>query len=81
MTTLGNFGIDTENFRDDMLVRFADINNLKIINTFFDRKTSKEGTWKNLNGKTKDYIYFIFTNKLNTVKNAVVLNILNSSDL
>ena len=41
---LPNFGIDTQNDRGDMLVGFAERNNLKIINTFFDCKASKKRT-------------------------------------
>ena len=44
MTALGNFGIDTQNDRVDMLVRFAERNNSKIMNTFFDCKVSKKWT-------------------------------------
>ena len=44
MKMLPNFGIDTQNDRGDMLVGFAERNNLKIINTFFDCKASKKRT-------------------------------------
>ena len=37
-----------------MLVGFADKNNLKMINTFFDCKASKKWTWKSLNGEIKN---------------------------
>ena len=39
MTALGKFGIlDTQSDRGDMLVGFLEKKNLKIMNTFFDRK-------------------------------------------
>ena len=37
-------------------------------------------TWKNPNGETKKEIVYIFTNKLTTVNNVTVLNILKSCD-
>ena len=46
MTSLGNFALETGNDRGDMLVRFAERNNLKIMNTFFDHKASKNNTLK-----------------------------------
>ena len=74
MKTLENFGIDTQNDRGDMLVGFAERNNLKIMNTFFDHKVSKKWMWKRQNGKTKNEIDFILTYKLNSVKNVAVFN-------
>ena len=53
-----------------MPVGFAEKNNLKIINTFFNRKASKK--WKSLNGEIKNEINFILTNRLNTVRNVAV---------
>ena len=52
---------------------------LKIMKTFFHRKARK-WTWKTPNGETKIEIDFIPTNKLNTVKNAAILNELMSSN-
>ena len=72
MTTIGNLGRYNQNDNDDMLVWFAGRNNLKIMNTFFVRKASK--MWKNPNGETKNEIDFFLTNKLNTVKNMVLLS-------
>ena len=42
MTELGHFGIDNQNDRGDLLVGFAAKKNLRIMNTFFDRKASME---------------------------------------
>ena len=81
MTALGNFGIDTRNERGEMLVGFAERNNLKIMNTFFMRKASRKWTWKSPNGETKNEIDFILTDRQNTVKNVAVLNKLKSSDI
>ena len=44
MTVKRNFGIDTRNDSGDMLIRFAERNNLMIINTFFYHKASKKLT-------------------------------------
>ena len=61
-----------------MLVGFAERNNLKIMNTFFDHKVSKKWTWKSPNSETKNEIDFILTDKLNTVRNVAALNKLKS---
>ena len=71
---------DTENYTYDMLVGFAERNNSRIMNAFFDRKTNKKWTWEIPNGETKEDIYSILTNELNTVKNVAILNTLKSSD-
>ena len=42
------------------------------MSTFFDRKASKNWTWKSSNSETKSEIDFILTHKLNTVKNVIV---------
>ena len=42
ITALGNFGIDTRNYRRDMLVGFAERNHSEMIDTFLDRKASSE---------------------------------------
>ena len=42
MTPLRNFKIDTQNYSSDIIVEFAEKKNLKIMKTFFDRKTSKK---------------------------------------
>ena len=44
MIALGNFGIYTQIDRGDMLVGFAERNNIMIISTFFDHNTSKKWT-------------------------------------
>ena len=44
MTAHGNFGVHTQNYKDNMLVGYTIINSLKIMNTFFDRKASKKWT-------------------------------------
>ena len=67
MTTLGKFGIDTRKDRGDMLVGFAVRTNLEIMNTYPYCKPSKII-------ETKNEIYFIPANKLNTAKNMAVLN-------
>lgn len=38
MTPVGSFGIGTRNNGGDMLLRFAERNNLKVTNTFFECK-------------------------------------------
>ena len=51
-----------------MLIELAEKSNLKIMKTFFDCNASMKWTWKFPNSEIKNEIYFVFTNKLNTVK-------------
>ena len=43
MTALGNFGIDTQNDRGDMLVGFAERNNLKVTNNSSNVRQVRSG--------------------------------------
>ena len=43
-TAVGNFGIGNRNDRGDFLVEFAERNQLKIMNTFFQKKENRRWT-------------------------------------
>ena len=77
---MGNFGIGSRNNRGDMLVEFAERNNLKIMNTFFNKKENRKWTWRSPNGETKNEIDFILSEKASIIKDVTVLNKLKSSD-
>ena len=76
-TAVGNFGIGNRNDRGDLLVEFAERNQLKIMNTFFQKKANRKWTWKGPNGITKNEIDFILTNRSDIVKDVTVLNKVN----
>ena len=78
--SVGKFGIDRRNDRGDMLVEFAEKNNLKIMNTFFLKKINRKWTWRSPNGETKNEIDFILSDKKHIIKDVTVLNKLKSSD-
>ena len=59
---------------------FAEKNNLKVVNTFFQHMVNKMWTWKSLNGETKNEMYFIVTNRLLKENNVVVFNKFKSTD-
>ena len=45
-TSVGNYGYKERNDRGDLLVEFAQANQLKIANTFFKKKYTRKWTWK-----------------------------------
>ncbi|XP_072033242.1 uncharacterized protein [Amphiura filiformis] len=75
---MGKFGLGTRNDRGDKLIEFAISNKLKIMNTFFKKSASRRWTWRSPNGKTKNEIDFILTNKPNTIHDVKVLNKVNT---
>lgn len=50
---VGNLGIGTCNSAGDALVGFAEKNNLKLMNAFFRKRTSRKWTWKGPDEMTK----------------------------
>ncbi|XP_072016969.1 uncharacterized protein [Amphiura filiformis] len=75
---MGKFGLGTRNDRGDKLIEFAISNKLKIMNTFFKKSASRRWTWRSPNGKTKNEIDFILTNKPNIIHDVKVLNKVNT---
>lgn len=51
-TSLGPHGVDLRNAREHATVDVAENHLLKIMNTFFDMKALRRGTWKFTSGLT-----------------------------
>ena len=75
-TSVGNHGIGTRNERGQRLVEFAESRSLRIMNTFFQKRTGRKWTWKSGSG-IKNEIDFILTNRRVTVKNVGVIGKVN----
>ena len=74
---IGKFGVGERNDRGELLVSFAEKHNLKVMNTFFQKRKGRKWTWKSPNGATKNEIDFILGDKNNSIKNVTVINKVN----
>ncbi|GBP18412.1 Craniofacial development protein 2 [Eumeta japonica] len=68
------YGKKARSKNGERLVNFAQENALKILNTKFKRKESKMWTWISPDGKTKNEIDFIMTNKSKYFSNMKVIS-------
>ncbi|XP_030753938.1 craniofacial development protein 2-like [Sitophilus oryzae] len=71
---IGNFGLGERNDRGDMLVNFLNNEKLYCMNTFYQKQTQKKWTWRSPDGRVKNQIDFILTNKNTICKDVDVLN-------
>ena len=71
----GNFGYGIRNDRGDDLINFAIANKLKIMNTFFKKKSNKRWTWHSPNFENVNEIDYALTDKSSIVRNIEVLNV------
>jgi hypothetical protein len=75
--TIDQFGSGQRNDRDDRLIEFAICNKLKIMNTLFKKSASRRWTWRSPDGKTKNEIDFILTDKPTIFQDVKVVNKVN----
>ena len=61
--TIGRHGYGDMNERGERLLEFCSENQLCITNTYFQHKPSRKWTWSHPNGRSKNMIDFIITNK------------------
>ncbi|XP_030747799.1 craniofacial development protein 2-like [Sitophilus oryzae] len=73
-TSLGGFGLGDRNERGETLLGFLLQNNLFQMNSFFQKRSARKWTWKSPDGRTKNEIDFIITDKRHIVKDLTVLN-------
>ena len=71
-TTLGKFGLGDRNGRGQMIVDFASRNELKVMNTFFQKSLHKKWTWKAPNGSVKNEIDYVMAKRPTTVTDVSV---------
>ena len=77
---VGNYGLGSRNNRGDLLVEFAERNNLRIMNTFFCKRESRKWTWRSPNGEHKNEIDFILCDNPGVVQDVEVLGRVRCSD-
>lgn len=73
-SSLGNFGSEGRNARGETLLGFLLQHNLYQMNSFFKKKAHRRWTWESPDGRTKNEIDFIITDKRQIVKDVTVLN-------
>lgn len=71
---LGKFGSEGRNDRGESLIGFLLQNNLYLMNSFFYKKPHRRWTWESPDGRTRNEIDFIITDKKHLVKDVTVLN-------
>lgn len=72
--SLGNHGLEGRNDRGETLLGFLLQNNLFQMNSFFPKRPNRRWTWRSPDGRTKNEIDFIITDKRYIVKDVSVLN-------
>ena len=78
-TCLGDYGFGSKNHRGEMLRKFAEANNMKIINSFYKKHLSRRWTWRHPNGVNKNEIDCIMTDKLHYISDISVINQIRTS--
>ena len=73
-TSLGKFGLGNRNERGETLLSFLLEKNLFQMNSFFYKKDHRRWTWRSPDGKTKNEIDFMITDKKQIFRNVTVLN-------
>ena len=75
---IGHYGIDSA--REEMLAEFAERNRLRIMNSFFRKRSNRMWTWKSPNGETRNEIDFILSVDPSIVQDVEVLGKVKCSD-
>lgn len=73
-TSVGNHGYNQRNERGDTLLNFLQQHNIYAMNSLFPGKPQRKWTWASADGRTKNEIDFIISNRKSIVKNVIVLN-------
>lgn len=73
-TALGKFGSEGRNDRGETLLGYLLQNNLYDMNSFFQKKPKRRWTWESPDGRTKNEIDLIITDKRHIVRDVTVLN-------
>ena len=66
-TATGSFDLGQRNGRGDTLIEWTTSKDYKIMNTLFQKKTERRWTWRSPDGKTKNEIDYIMTDKPNMI--------------
>ncbi|XP_070385713.1 craniofacial development protein 2-like [Dermacentor albipictus] len=68
------YGIGTRNCTGELLVEFAEKNNMRIMNNFFHKPESRKWTCRSPNGETRNEIDFILCAKAGIIQDVDVLS-------
>ena len=71
---VGEFGSGERNERGERVVEFATAQNLKIMNTCFQKSFHRKWTWRSPNGKVFNVIDYILTDKPSLITNVTTIN-------
>ena len=74
----GTFWLELGKETGDTLLEWATSRKYKIMNIMFRNKTRRRWTWKSPNGVTKTDIYYILTNRSDTVTDVTIINQVNT---
>ena len=74
---VGKFGVGERNDRGELLVNFAEKYNMRVMNSFFQKRAGRKWTWRSPNGTTKNEIDFVLADESNSVSNVTVINKVN----
>lgn len=70
---LGNYGYGVRNARGERLIEFAEGNNYRILNTFFNKREEDKWTWISPNGEYRNEIDFVMANKWDNIVDVEVI--------
>ena len=76
-TATGSFGLGQRNERGDTLIEWTASKDYKIMNRLFQKKIERRWTWRSPDGKTKNEIDYIMTDKPNIITDVRVINRIN----
>ncbi len=71
--TIGKFGLGERNKRGKELIEFAYRNNLKIANTFFQKRKGRKWTWKSPDQRTINEIDHLLINDIKIIKDVDIV--------
>ncbi|CAH2086352.1 unnamed protein product [Euphydryas editha] len=75
--TVGSHGFGNRSKNGSRLVSFAIENKMRILNSFYKKKSSKKWTWISPNSLYKNEIDYIMSNNAKVFKDVAILNNLN----
>lgn len=75
---VGKFGLGYRNERGDTMLNFMNQHKLYAMNSFFDKRPERKWTWISPNGKVKNEIDYILTDKKISIQDVTVLNSFNT---
>lgn len=73
VNNIGKYGLGVRNKNGERLIEFCLNNNLKVANTFFQKKIKEKWTWRSPNNITKNEIDHMLCNDMRIVKDVSVL--------